>query len=605
MVNRKTLLALGNGPIVAVSLLLMLHPGSVYAEFESKAEYRSIIDTDPEIGQQFSRLFLGMNKPQVDRVAEGVFLARGFGQGNAVMLEGEDGIVIFDVGDSYEHGKAMLAAFREYTAKPIKAVIYSHYHFDHVFGCKAWVEAADEDVQIIAHESTVRYLNERVSALAPRTDWGLAMQFGLFLDEDCEVGEGPLCSGVKGIQFPRIGSVKGHKRHVIYPNRTFRDRLALDVAGLEIELIHSPSETPDNILLWFPEKKTILTGDSLTPTLPPIFTARGQRVRDPEGYLESIDLMRSLQPEHVVPSHGPAFSGQLAQQVLVNYRDAVAFMYHQTVRLINRGLGPEEIASRLRLRPHLANHPLLGQWYNDLQTDIRGIYGYLVGHYHDVAEMPLLSPEVADLNMIALAGGPEPYLQKLQEAYDRGDHVWVARAATHLIRMEPDNQAAKDLKAAALRVLAARTIAGSHRHFYLQHAAALEGLIEIPMVARFAADDVSTVPVASLIKQLPFRLNAERAVGHQGRFSIAITDSNESFVIEQRNGVAEVLSGTGVEPIDISMDSKAFRLFYIGMLSLETGFAEGDMTGNKAQAQSFLELFDWPRQTGIRTSIRR
>jgi len=44
-------------------------------------------------------------------------------------------------------------------------VIYSHYQFDHLFGCKAWVEAAEEDVQIIAHESTVKYLNERVSAL--------------------------------------------------------------------------------------------------------------------------------------------------------------------------------------------------------------------------------------------------------------------------------------------------------------------------------------------------------------------------------------------------------------------------------------------------------
>jgi alkyl sulfatase BDS1-like metallo-beta-lactamase superfamily hydrolase len=597
MMNRKFPSVLGDKRIAAVFLLLVVHSGGVYAEFESKAEYKSIIGTDPKIGQEFSRLFLGMNKPQIDRVTEGVFLARGFGQGNAVMLEGEEGIVIFDVGDSYEHGKAMLAAFREHTTKPIKAVIYSHYHFDHLFGCEAWVEAAADDVQIIAHESTVKYLNERVSALAPRTDWGLAMQFGLYLDEGCEVGEGPLCSAVRGIQFPRIGSVKGHKRHVIYPNHTFRDRLLLGIAGLEVELIHSPSETPDNILLWWPGKKTILTGDSLTPTLPPIFTARGQRVRDPEGYLDSIDLMRSLQPEHVVPSHGPAFSGQLAQQVLMNYRDAVAFMYHQTVRLINQGLGPEEIAARLRLPPHLADHPLLGQWYNDLQTDVRGIYGYLVGHYHDVAEMPLLSPEVADFNMIALAGGPESYLQKLQDAYGRGDYVWVARAATHLIRMEPDNQGAKDLKADALRVLAARTIAGSHRHFYLQHAAALEGLIEIPMVARFAADDVSTVPVASLIKQLPFRLNSERAVGHKGRFSIAITDSNESFVIEQRNGVAEVLSGTGAEPIDISMDSKAFRLFYIGMLSLETGFAEGDMTGNKAQAQSFFGLFDWPSQT--------
>lgn len=596
MVNRKRYLAWRIGRIGTALLLLILHSSVVYAEFEPKAEYQSIIATDPKISQVFRQLFLGMNKPQIDRVAEGVFLARGFGQGNAVILEGEDGVVVFDTGDSYEHGKAMLAAFREHSTKPIKAVIYSHYHFDHVFGCKAWVEAADEDVQIIAHESTVRYLNERVSALAPRTDWGLAMQFGMYLDENCAVGEGPLCSGLMGIQFPRIGSAKGHKRHVIYPNRTFRDRLKLDVAGIQIELIHSPSETPDNILVWWPAKKTVLAGDALVPTLPPIFTARGQRVRDPEGYLKSMDLMRSLQPEHVISSHGPAFSGPAAQEVLTNFRDAVAFMYHQTVRLINQGLGPEEIAERLRLPPHLANNWALGQWYNDFQTQIRGIYGYLVGHYRDVAEMPLLSPEVADSNMIALAGGPKPYLQKLQEAYERGDYVWVARAASHLIRTEPDNQAAKDLKASALRVLAARAIAGSHRHFYLQHAAALEGLIEIPMKARFTLDSVSIVPVASLIKNLSFRLSAEEAVEQRSRFSMAITDSNEKFVIEQRNGVAEVRSGTGDEPVDLSMDSQAFRLFYIGKLSLETGLAEGRMTGDKAKAQAFFDLFDWPGQ---------
>ncbi len=597
MMNRGSRLSLRSRGIVALILLPLLQAGSAYAEFEPRPEYESIIDNDPVVGQRFE-LLLQEGRPRVDRVTEGVFLARGFGQGSAILVEGDEGVVIFDVGDSYEHGKAMLAAFREHTTKPIEAIVYSHFHFDHVFGSKAWVEAAGPDVQIIAHESTARYLDERVSALAPRTDWGLSMQFGMHLDERCAVGKGPLCSGVKGIQFPRIGSTKGHKRHVVYPNRTFRDRLALDIEGVEIELIHSPSETPDNILLWLPEKKTVLTGDSLTPTLPPIFTARSQRVRDPDGYLKSMDLMRSLQPDHVVPSHGPAFSGELAREVLVNYRDTVAFMYHQTVRLINRGLGPEEIASRLRLPDHLADHPMLGQWYNDLQTDIRGIYGYLVGHYGDVAEMPLLSPQVADRNMIALAGGAGPYLEKLQEAHDRGEYVWVARAATHLIRVEPGNQAAKDLKAAALRVLAAQTTAGSHRHFYLQHAAALEGLIEIPMVARFSSDDVSTVPVATLVEQLPFRLDAERAAGREGGFSVAITDSEQSFVVELRKGVAEVLSGAAGEPIDLSMDSQAFRLFYIGALSLETGFVEGAMTGDPAKARSFFELFDWPRQAG-------
>ena len=95
MVNHERYSAWRIGRIGAVLLLLILHSGVVYAEFEPKAEYQSIIATDPKISQVFRQLFLGMNKPQVDRVAEGVFLARGFGQGNAVILEGEDGVVVF------------------------------------------------------------------------------------------------------------------------------------------------------------------------------------------------------------------------------------------------------------------------------------------------------------------------------------------------------------------------------------------------------------------------------------------------------------------------------------------------------------------------------
>ncbi len=594
MINSMRHLVLDGLGLSAIALAIVMPLNSTAAAFNAKPEYQSVIETDPQVAQQFSVL-LKEHKPAIDKVTEGVYLARGFGQGSAVIVEGDDGLVIFDVGDSYEIGKAMLKAVREHTDKPIKAVIYSHFHFDHIFGGKAWVEAADDDVQIIAHESTVRYLNERVSALAPRTDWGLSMQFGMHLDETCSVGQGPLCSGVRGIQFPRIGSTKGHKRHVIYPNRTFRDRLKLDLGGVEFELIHSPSETPDNIILWLPKHKTVLTGDSLTPTLPPIFTARGQRVRDPEGYLQSLDLMRSLDPDHVVPSHGPAFSHEVADQVLVNYRDAVAFMYHQTVRMINKGMGPEDIASTIKLPSHLENHPLLGQWYNDLQTNVRGIYSYLAGHYNDVAEMPLLSPDVEDRNMVALAGGSDAYFKRLEAAYSRGDYVWVARAASHLIRLEPNNQAVKNLKASALRVLAARTRAGSHRHFYLQHAAALEGLIEIPVEARFTPDDVSTVPVATLIEQLPFRLNMDKAKGVHQSFSVSITDTDQDFIIVLRNGVAEVIPVQPTGGADLAMNSNDFRLFYIGMLSLEKGIEKGDITGDAKAALAFIGMFDWPK----------
>ncbi len=54
---------------------------------------------------------------------------------------------------------------------------------------------------------------------------------------------------------------------------------------------------------------------------------------------------------------------------------------------------------------------------------------------------------------------------------------------------------------------------------------------------------------------------------------------------------------TGDKAVDIAMDSEAFHLFYIGVLSLQSGFAEGQINGNNAKAQSFFQLFDWPRRS--------
>jgi len=168
MVIRNKLKALIIGQVLALLALLLVNISDSEAGFEARPEYRSIIATDPAVNEQFKYL-MHESRPRVDEVTEGVYLARGFGQGSAVMVEGDDGVAIFDVGDSYEHGQAMLAAFRKHTDKPIVAIIYSHFHFDHIFGGKAWAEAAVEDVQIIAHESTVRFSEDDVSTVPVAT----------------------------------------------------------------------------------------------------------------------------------------------------------------------------------------------------------------------------------------------------------------------------------------------------------------------------------------------------------------------------------------------------------------------------------------------------
>ena len=48
-------------------------------------------------------------------------------------------------------------------------------------------------------------------------------------------------------------------------------------------------------------------------------------------------------------------------------RDAIQFVHDQTVRLMNKGLAPREIAARVKLPPHLATHPYLIEYYGTVE----------------------------------------------------------------------------------------------------------------------------------------------------------------------------------------------------------------------------------------------
>lgn len=58
----------------------------------------------------------------------------GYALGNAIMVIAPDGIIIVDVTESSMAAKEILAEFRKITKKPIKAIIYTHHHTDHIGG---------------------------------------------------------------------------------------------------------------------------------------------------------------------------------------------------------------------------------------------------------------------------------------------------------------------------------------------------------------------------------------------------------------------------------------------------------------------------------------
>ena len=90
-------------------------------------------------------------------------------------------------------------------------------------------------------------------------------------------------------------------------------------------------------------------------------------------------MMRYLEPEYLVPSHTRPLKGkEKIYNILTTYRDGIQFVHDQTVRLMNLGFEPDEIAEKLILPKHLGDSPYLQEFYGSPAWSAKNVFsGYL------------------------------------------------------------------------------------------------------------------------------------------------------------------------------------------------------------------------------------
>ncbi len=530
----------------------------------------------------------------VYEVTDGVHQAVGFGIANSIMVEGDECVFIVDVMGSMETAAEVRAEFAKITDKPIEALIYTHNHADHVMGGLAFVP--DGQVAVYAHETTNDYINRFANVLRPILRARSSRMFGSYLR-----GEGP--DGMENVGLgPFVETLDPDMTlGLIRPNKTFSDVLHAEICGVKVELTHAPGETNDQLFVWLPERRVLLPGDNVYKAFPNLYSIRGTLYRDVLACAKSIDKMRALRPEHLVPSHTRAISGEdEIYETLTAYRDAIQFVHDQTIQGINRGLTPDELVETVKLPPHLAEHPYLQEYYGKVEWSVRGVFnGYLGWFDGDAATLEPVNPDERAAGMASLAGGAEGLLRASREALEQGKHEWAAELATNLMRLDPSSTDAKQIKADALRSLGRRQVNANARNYYLTQALELEGEIEIKdqMKPANAVSFVSTVPIGRFVAAMPANLLYEKSADKEMRVGFRFPDVDEGYGIEIRRGVAEFKEGFPETPdLIITADSTVWRELVLGLRSPVKAFASGDVkfTGSALDLVGFLRLFRKP-----------
>jgi len=479
---------------------------------------------------------------RIYRVTDRVYQAVGWNLANTIMIEGDDGIIIVDVGEGTTASRNLLAEFRKITDKPIKAIVYTHFHIDHINGAKAF--ASEEEVRsgavdIYAHENLMREQIYQSSLVGPILGVRSAYSFGVFLDEkDNEMmnhGIGPIVN-VEPSTF-------------LAPTKTYRDEMKTKVAGVEMHLHYAPGEADDETVIYFPALKTLCCGDVVHgPTLPNIHTLRGTRYRDPIKWVDSLDLCRSFKAEFLAGSHArPVIGAEDVEDVLRHYRDGIQFVHDQTVRWMNKGLTPDELVEVVKLPPHLAEYkPWLREYYGTVKHGVRQIYQGLLGWFGgDPVDLDPTPPVEKARRLVGLMGGRDQVLEEAWTAYQQGEHQWAAELTTLLIRIDKEDMDARRLKAAAYKKLGYACMNTNWRNWYLMSAYELDGALDAAFLmagvkqSMFPPDVIVSFPIGLWLREWTTRVDPEKSLDVEMTMGFKVTDVGEAYGLEIRRGVVQ------------------------------------------------------------------
>ena len=395
------------------------------------------------------------------KVMDNIYFAIGFGAGNSILIEGENGSILIDTLESPERAAELKGEFDKISSKPIKTIIYTHSHKDHVGGASVFL---GDKTEIISRKPFAGLLgpNAVAAILGKRAN----RQFGVGLppEERLNIGIGGNYYGGQGDGF-------------VPPTRQFSEgRLSLAQEGIRLELISAPGETDDQLLVWLPEQEVLISGDNYYKSFPNLYAVRGTPYRDIGIWAETIDRMIDFNAQYLLPGHSRMISGrETIRETLTNYRRAIDFVLRETLKFINQGLTPDELVEAVKLPPDLAAKPYLQEFYGTVQWSVRSIFtGYLGWFDGNPTNLNPLAPKTEAEHMAGLAGGSESLYQKAQNALDREDFQWAMQLADYLMILEEYVPEAKQIKIQSCRALARKQTSACGRNYYFVCAREME-----------------------------------------------------------------------------------------------------------------------------------
>lgn len=528
-------------------------------------------------------------QPAVYAVGEHAWCVVGNGLSNQTFIEGPEGIIAIDTGECMEEMQAAIKLLRQHTQQPVVACIYTHFHY--VNGTQALLGAVGPAyLQIYGHELIEHNRNRFSGETSPRSGRGLVHQFGVLLPAE----------GADGLLHCGLGLSLRNADHAPFTPgylpaaHIISGPCSHKIAGLLVDFMPAPADANDSMTLWFPELG-LCVNNLIWPALFNIYAIRGEEYRDPRELLSGIGKIADLAPDHLICTHGPPLSGAPVMPAIYDYRDAIAFIWDQTVRGINRGLRLSELTAQVQLPERFNQTYFTQQLYGLVEHHVRQIHNGLFGWLDEDESHLFPVPEQQRCErLISGFGGAEVVRQQAQDALQKADLRWAAELSTWLVRSADASTADRTRLARVMRQMAQHTPSANVRNWCLTRALHWEGQIDLQRFNqhRFRFAEVMAADPTHYIAVLRVLVDPTRASDQSLEMAWHFVSGEQAGLALHRD-VALPTKGDNAS-LHIHLSQETWAQILSNQLNLWEAEAQNlvSMVGPKASLLAFWQIFD-------------
>lgn len=199
---------------------------------------------------------------------------------NAGFVVTDDGVVVVDALGSPELARQLLVEIKRHTSQPVRYVIVTHYHADHIYGLQSFAAAG---AKILAHASAREYLN---SETAQRRLEASRLDLAPWVNAQTRL-------------VPADRWLEGRETQI-------------HVGGFDFVIGHvGPAHTAEDVVVYVRQIGVLFSGDLFFQGRIPFVGQADSRL-----WIQSLNRLMDYQPKFVVPGHGPASTDPMADMTL-------------------------------------------------------------------------------------------------------------------------------------------------------------------------------------------------------------------------------------------------------------------------------------------------